>query len=198
MPMMIVDDAAFNKELEKLSSVVVSNDSEPGEIVTSLDLIHKLPGKVFDIKRGRPAGSVEIPESIRALAAEEAINGTPNNEVAKAFGISASSVSAYKNDATSTASYDNPDPQLKAANDEVRDANSELARKKLSLALEHLTNDKIQEAKAKDIAGIAKDMSAIVKNLEPTGPISITNNQVLVYRPRQREEDEFDVISVNE
>jgi hypothetical protein len=74
---------------------------------------------------------------------------------------------------------------------------SSSARAKLTLALEHITSDKIKDAKVGTISQIAKDMSSIVRNLEPTAQ-NVTNNQVIVYRPRQREEEDFEVITVNE
>jgi hypothetical protein len=41
-------------------------------------------------------------------------------------------------------------------------------------------------------------MSGIIKNMEPNGPSIQNNTQVVVYRPRMRDEDEFDVITVAE
>jgi hypothetical protein len=159
--------------------------------------LNKISGKVVDIKRGR--GSIhEVPQGLRQVIAEEAINGTPAKELSEQFGISTSSISAYKNGATSTASYNTPDNQLAKANDDVRENIASHARSRLMMALEEITPDKIAGAKIKDIAGIAKDMSAVVKNMEPQGPQVQQNTQVVVYRPRTRDEDEFEVITVNE
>lgn len=194
---MIVDDESFAKEVSKLSSKIIPIENLPEpQIITSLDLI-RAP-QVVDIKRGRSAGRVEIPNSIRALVAEEVINGAKASDVSKAFGVSPSSISAYKNDATSTASYDSPNKELKESNDLVRTNITNQARDKLLLALDHVTSDKMSAAKLSEIASVANSMSGIIRNLEPQGT-SITNNtQVIVYKPRQREEDEFEVITVNE
>lgn len=181
MPMLIIDDSTFEKELNKF----IPAQSVPG-------------GKVIQIDKGRPVGRVEVPETIRKIVAEEAILGTKPQELKDNFGVSLSSISAYKNGATSTASYNKPDKELKAANDSLITEVTSSARSRLALALEHITADKIEAAKVGTIAQIAKDMSAIVRNLEPTNPSITNNNQVIVYRPRQKEEDDFEVITVNE
>jgi len=58
--------------------------------------------------------------------------------VARAFGVSKSSVEAYKVGATSTASYGSPDAELVNRNNEVRDAISNKARGRLTAALDNL------------------------------------------------------------
>jgi hypothetical protein len=199
MPMMLVSDDDFLKEVEKLSDKKLAelstnkdlglSDETRASIVTSLDLF----------KKGRPQGRLEIPNSIRSLVAEEAICGASPDEISKSFGVSKSSISAYKNDATSTASYDTPNKELKEKNDEVREDISGRARSKLIMALDAITEEKIGAAKVRDIASIAQSMSGIVKNLEPAVPQHITNNnQVVVYRPKQNELEDFEVITVKE
>lgn len=187
MPMLLVSDEVFSKEVAKLA--------EPKkEVVTQpFDNI-----KVVDIKHGRPTGRLEIPASIRMIAAEEALNGTAAKTIANALGISESSVSAYKNDATSTTSYDKPNEELKKSNDTVREKITTGARSKLMMALDAITEENISSAKVKDIASIAKDMSVVMKNIEPAGPLVQNNQQVIIYRPRARDEDEFETITVNE
>ncbi len=201
MPMMVVDDDGFAKELERLSNK--SGDkraplAEPElQIVTSLDLI----SKVVDIQRGRGAQRLEVPSSLRQIISEESINGASAKDLSKAFDISPSSISAYKNDATSTASYDKPNEDLKKSNDVVRTQIMDTARGKLLLALDHVTSDKLSEARLGEIASVAASMSSIVKNMEPQIQINQNqvNNQVIVYRPKMRDEDDFDVIDlVNE
>ncbi len=160
--------------------------------------IKQAEAKVVDIKRGRGIGRIEIPEDIRALVAEEAINGTPHKKISEAFGISPAQVSAYKNDATSTATYDKPDASLKQRNDVVRTGIIDSARAKLAIALDNITDEKLAGAKLKDVAQVAQAMSGIIKNMEPAVPQTQNNTQVIVYKPRQRDEDEFEIITVNE
>lgn len=182
MPLGILNREQFEKEVDNIS-VFTSKES--------------VIGKVVNIEKGRTLGRTEIPEVIRSIVAEDVIENGRSQNIADKFGISKSSVDAYKNGATSCATYNNPDRQLKQVVDNKRNEISNAARGRLSAALEALTDDKIAGSKARDIASIAKDMSGVVKNMEPqVAPHN--NTQVIVYRPRMRDEDEFDVITVNE
>jgi hypothetical protein len=185
--MLIVEDSVFESEL---TSLVVDRNSILADV-------NQTTGLVKQINRGRPFGRIEVPQALRKLIAEEAILGASHKDISKNFGVSSSSISAYKVGATSTATYHNPDKELKKSNDDLILDVSSSARAKLTLALEHITSDKIKDAKVGTISQIAKDMSSIVRNLEPTAQ-NVTNNQVIVYRPRQREEEDFEVITVNE
>jgi predicted transcriptional regulator len=202
MPLGILTDEQLNKELgitiskkdiDRIESEIIKDKIEDA----IKDSNFSIP-KIVDIKRGR-GNQLEIPNEIRALVAEEVINGAKAKDVSRTFGISESSISAYKNDATSTASYDTPNIELSKANDSVRDQITDKARGRLMSALDAITDENISNAKVKDIASIAKDMSVIVKNMEPIVPVDNSKNtQVIIYRPRMRDEDEFDVITVNE
>lgn len=187
MPMLLVSDEVFSKEVAKLAEPKKQSQAEQLARV-----------EVVEIKHGRPAGRLEIPASIRALAAEESLNGTSAKVIAGAFGISESSISAYKKNATSTTTYDKPNEELKKSNDSVREKITSGARSKLMLALDAITEENISGAKVKDIASIAKDMSVVMKNIEPAGPLVQNNQQVIIYRPRARDEDEFETITVSE
>lgn len=201
MPLGIITDEQLNKEIGKIPSKINSNDINriESELIKDKikDAIKDSSFKVVDIKRGR-GNVLEIPNEIRALVAEEAINGARAKDVSKSFGISESSISAYKHDATSTTTYDKPNDSLKKSNDSVRDVITDKARGRLMSALDAITDENISNAKVKDIASIAKDMSVIVKNMEPERTQNVQNTQVIIYKPRMRDEDEFDVITVNE
>jgi predicted transcriptional regulator len=196
MPLGILTDEQLNKELGITISKI--NQVDINRIESELDKAPvRDPVKVVDIKRGR-GNQLEIPHEIRALISEEVINGAKAKDVARTFGVSESSISAYKHDATSTTTYHEPDESLKKSNDGIRDQITDKARGRLMSALDAITDENISNAKVKDIASIAKDMSVIVKNMEPTVPVNQNNTQVIIYKPRMRDEDEFDVITVNE
>lgn len=180
MPLGVITKEQFNKEL--------TGADTPRDVVRA---------QVVNIERGRTIGRTEVPEVIRQIVAEEVIDRGGSQAVADKFGLSKSSVDAYKNGATSTASYNRPDSALREVVDNKKDELTTMARGRLSAALSSLTDDKIGSAKARDIASIAKSMSGVIKDMEPT-VVQQNNTQVVVYRPRQRDEDEFDVITVNE
>lgn len=183
---------------------VVSSDDFDLEIEKSnLNHSKSIIGTVIDkTPLGRGIGSEQVPNSLRKIIGEtseidgraEAIN------LAAQFGVSPSSVSAYANGATSTASYDNPNKQL---NNHINDAKARIAKKarnRLVTALNEITPDKLAAAKLRDIASVAKDMSAIVKDMEPKNESNDGHNgpTFVLFAPPFRKEEYFDTVIVNE
>ena len=186
MPMGIVSDDDFVVEKEKL----IPSPSEPVPTIQ-------------EINRGRGAGNVEVPDSLRNIIGDEhQTNGRESAvELAKQFGISPSSVSAYGVGATSTASYaERPNAGIiKQSKERI----AKRARGKLMRALNKITDDKLEAANAKDLAGIAKDMSAVVRSMEPEDtrvPADRVNNgpTFVFYAPRIVKEDSFETLRVSE
>lgn len=174
----IVDDSSFEQQLESLN--------KPIQRAT-----------VVNIQRGRVGK--EVPVELKKLVASDSINGVSASELSKQFGISPSSISAYKNDATSTKTYHEPDAELKESNDKVRTDITNSARSKLLQALETITPEKLNDTKVRDAAGIAKDMSAIIKNLEPEShEKNQLNQQFIFYAPKTKQESDFEVIEARE
>jgi hypothetical protein len=155
---------------------------------------------IIPINKGRGEGNIEVPESLRKVIGEEsAIQGRASAlEIAGNFGISPSSVSAYNQGAHSTASYDaRPDIQ------HINGAKARIAKKarnRLVIALNSLTQEKIESAKVKDIAGVAKDMAAVIRTMEPEQPKMNDHNgpTFIFYSPQMRSEKVFDVVHVKE
>lgn len=186
MAMGIVSDKDFEKAL---------SDVTPGP---PLPLGNGV--SIVDVNRGRGNGNIEVPESLRKILGEEsAINGRQSAlEIASNFGISPSSVSAYANGSTSTSSYDNQ-PNLAHIN-KAKLKIAKKARNRLVMALNSLTQEKIETAKVKDIAGVAKDMAAVIRTMEPEVPkVSGPNGPTFIfYSPQMRSEKVFDIIQVKE
>jgi len=187
MAMGIVSDEEFNLEKRKICPPSLIDPTSHEAVIVELE-------------RGRGQGNVEVPDSLRKVIGEEsAINGRSSAlELADRFGVSPSSVSAYSNGSRSTASYENqPDlSHITAAKLKI----AKKARNRLVLALNSLTQEKIEAAKVKDISGVAKDMSAIIRNMEPERP---TNNGAggptfIFYSPQMRTEKVFDIVQVKE
>jgi hypothetical protein len=194
MAMGIVSNSEFEKELEKCS------DTKTIKQPTVRD---EGNARVEIVEKGRGKGNVETPESLRKIIGETSqIQGRAQAlELAKNFGISPSSVSAYSNGATSTASYNNPQPELKNHVDNAKLRVSNRARSKLMIALNHITDEKLAEAKVRDLAGIAKDMSVIVKTMEPEKHDEgqgMKSPTFVVFAPQFLKEETFDVIDVKE
>ena len=178
---------------------IVSDDEFESEI-SSLTVPAQPKVSIVDMEKGRGKDNVEVPDSLRKIIGEEsAINGRESAlDMANRFGVSPSSVSAYKNGSTSTSSMDEQ-PNREFING-ARNRVAKKARNRLVMALNSLTQEKIENSRAKDIAGIAKDMSAVIKTMEPevarfgggSGPTFV------FYSPQVRSEKVFDVVHVKE
>jgi len=182
----VISDEAFVAEASRFAGN--KSIEEFQELSARSEIVEK------DIKRGR--GNVnEIPAEIRALVAQELFSGAPLKETAEAFNVSTSSASAYKNGATSTATYDTPNEELKKSNDDFKNKIKDLASVRLIAALDSITPGKLLEASLKTASSVAKDMSQVIKNVAPEINEQV-HNQVIIFKPRMKEEDEYDVIDV--
>ncbi len=205
MPMGIVSDAEFESQLQNTNAVPKPEPipipiSNPNPEVVEAEVI---TGEVVGMKsRGRNIGEVNVPESLRKLIAGTAhIEGRPEAlKFAREMGVSPSSVSAYTNGATSTTTYHNPDESIinyvKARKSKV----TKKALRVMTAALGHITDKKLMSADAKELSGVAKDMSAIVGHF--SDPASVTNNNngptFVLYSPQVMKEDSFSAIPAHD
>lgn len=178
MPLGIVSDTDFDKEIERHESFPIPT--------------------IIEIEKGR-GHNVETPEAIRAIIGETSITDGRQEAlaIAKQWGISTSSVSAYANGATSTATYNKPNGELKNHINRTKERITSKARKNLFAALSHITTDKLAEGSLREVSGVARDMSSIIKDFEPdSNRNSNISAQFIFYTPKMRSEDSFDVIDV--
>lgn len=189
MGMGIVTDDDFKSEVN--NSLVKTNIKKS---ISSVAEIIDMPAL------GRGKGNVEVPDSIRKIIGEtSATEGRASAlDLASRLGISKSSVSAYTEGATSTATIS--DTPNKEHIDNAKERVAKRARNKLMTALGALTPAKIQESKGIEIAGIARQMSAIVKDMEPETPTRGINNgiQFVLYAPQVKSESSFETIYAKE
>src|SRR5438876_8934038 len=161
-----------------------------------------LCGKIVEInKPGRRPGDNNVPDSLRKVIGATAIESGREAalNIANQFGISKQSVSAYSHGSTSTTSYNEPSPTLSNHVNNARERVIKKARGKLILSLNSLSQDKIEGAKARDIASIAKDMSAVIKNMEDKSIRSVHEGpKFIFYSPQFKDERSFDIINVKE
>lgn len=183
---------------------IVNNEEFEKELINLTVKVPESSVKIIDINRGRGEGNREVPESLKKVIGEESVLSGRGGALglARAFGLSDSSVSAYSNGSDSTASYDKPNNNLTNHINNAKRRVAKSARQKLSLALSKITPEKLEDTKARDLAGIAKDMSAVIRNLEPssvTGESHINSPQFIIYAPQTRREESFgEVIHVQE
>lgn len=192
MPVGLVSDDLLKEELDRLSG---KNKS----------VSVKIPEIVEMDRPGRDKGDTNVPDSLRKIIGEEALlNGRQAAlDLAKDFGVSASSVSAYAKGATSTASYNEPSKSIISHINKTRERAIKRASKTLNAALGAITQEKLDYADASDLSGIAKDMSVIIKNLEPkqvdeSDGDGKVKQPFVIYAPTFRDERSFEVIQVQE
>jgi hypothetical protein len=86
-------------------------------------------------------------------------------------------------------------PEAKAKLDKLVDNIQETAALKLVEALGLITPEKMENAKLRDLSSVAADMARILeKTSNRNNQVNQTQNQVIIYAPRTKDEDEFKVI----
>lgn len=205
----IVPDSVFDKELERTNSVPLKEKN------LTVSRSFKLPPQFKDIEselndggitkyppdKGRKNGDNNVPNGLRNIIGQTAVTESREEALAlaRSFGISPSSVSAYTQGATSTKSYHDTPNQSVINN--AKERVSKRARGKLLLALSKLTEDKLEMAKARDLASIAKDMSQVMKHMETDDTKSPTEKAgptFIFYTPKIRSEENFEVVQAKE
>ena len=184
-PMGIVSDSEFESEY---------NNSGP-----TIPIITEVVPSIIEMEKpGRKEGDVGVPESLQKIIGETSVIDGRHAalDLAKQFDISPSSVSAYNKGATSTASYNEPKSDLKNHINQAKERISKKARIRLVRALDALTEEKINDSKAVDIASVAKSMSAVIKDMEPesTTDTIVNRPQFIFYAPGFKSESAYDAI----
>lgn len=211
MPMGIVSDSDFQSELDNVSSsnppAIIPPQSKPEPLIPAdIPTQHPIDGIVETIPhRGRSVGDVNVPPVLQKIIGETAaIEGrSAALKLAEGLGVSPSSVSAYANGATSTATYNEPKDELKEFIDWRKKRLSKKALGKLNLAIEHITRTKLVDAKLGELVGVANAMSQVTRNLtppEPKNPLVEVNNKptFVLFRPELKSEDKYEVIHSRE
>jgi len=195
----LVSDDDFQQELERLSSTptLPTRNPPPTGVHPESAVV-----EVLD-KPGRKEGDNNVPDSLRQIIGEDAvINGRQSAlSLASQFGISPSSVSAYAKGATSTTTYDTPSKSIIQHINKSRRRAISKAQKTLNGALEAITQEKLDYSDPKDLASIAKDMTVVIKNLEPPVPQQSDGSnqpQFTIFAPTFRDERSFETITVKE
>jgi predicted transcriptional regulator len=189
----IVSNDDFARELERLNS-----SSKVNSVVKQEVVIEDIPSK------GRNDGDVNVPESLRkVIGATHATEGREAAlQLANMFGISDSSVSAYANGSTSTKSYHNPVKNLREHINKRKERVSKRAFGKMNDALQAINPDKLSDCNARELASVAKDMSVIIKNMEPPpAPINEGDGnkpQFIIFAPQFKKEEHYETITVDE
>ena len=175
-------------------------------IVSDSDLESELKrNQVRIIERERPGrkeGDNNVPESLRKIISETAITDgrTEAVKLAEMFGTSPSSVSAYTRGSTTTDAPKNSNQELAAANKRVFGKIQKRAQTRLLMALDRIDGDTLSNCNAVESSQVAKNLAGIVKDFtpelrDPTLNSPHLQQQLVIYAPFIRREDEFPVIN---
>lgn len=141
---------------------------------------------------GRRPGDKNLPEFLKPIVGTAA-NLQKSEDVAEAFNISKSQVDQFKE---GNRYFRTPDNELKNQIDKSLGTVQEMAIHRLMKAL-NILDDKINdEVKATDLSTISKDMSGIVERIRGRSSTNIANAQFIIYAPRQKSLDAYEVIEV--
>lgn len=126
-----------------------------------------------------PSGPT-IPPALRSLA--RMLPGT-DTKVAKVLDCRADTVGKIRDE-----------PSLKDELQKVMTDARGSALDKLNAALEHITTDKLKDAKLRDLSGVARDMSAISRDMMPE--TKDAGLKVIIYNTPERERDDYEIIEL--
>ncbi len=179
MALGIVSDKVFNEEIEKYLS---------GSVITKQ-------------VNGRKPGENDIADSLRKVIGQTYLESGKHAalEITKSLGISESSARAYMSGSTSTKTYKNPTTDLGNHIARTKQRIQKRAGKVAIRALDAISDDKLQEASAGELANVARTATAIVKEMEPpvlNGAGNGPQVQFQIYAPTIVKEDKYDVIDV--
>lgn len=179
MAMGIVDDSELEAELKRNQVQIIERQ-----------------------RPGRSPGDVNVPEALRKIISETAITDgrTEAVKLADMFGVSPSSTSAYARGSTTTDAPKNSNQVLAEANRKVFGKIQKKAQTRLIMALDRIDGDTLANCNAVESSQVAKNLAGIVKDFTPELRDPTYNNphlqqQLVIYAPFIRREDEFPVIN---
>jgi predicted transcriptional regulator len=189
MPIGVVSDADILKELTNVK----------GQVPNSL-LIPKSEKSEVEIlptpEKGRGLGTKNVEPEVRAEIAKGALLGISHKELMRDFGVSQSAVSAYVDNKTSL-SAQTEDKKLKDEVESFRGNITKRAYQKLTDALDVISPFSLSELKPTQAAQVASSMSQIIRNVaNPDDENKGNNTKILIYSPRIKEEEDYQVIDV--
>lgn len=201
MPLGIVSDEDFNNELADSKVEISGNEVSIGIPEIPSDGT-PLVGEIIDIEVGRGKGNNNAPNSLRKIIGETGVLEGRREGIALAaeFGLSSEAADSYKHGATGKATYNKQDTEQKNHIEAIKKLATKRAGRKLLSALDKLTDDKLEEAPAGVIAGIAKSLSGVIKDLEPDVPVTSNGPgiQFVVFAPPIVQESKFPVLELKE
>jgi hypothetical protein len=198
MPLGIITEEELLAELNKGTDVsnqqnnAVSNQHDPSRPNNTSIMPLITPG--------RPEGKGNIPDVVKKVIAEEFLNGASHKEITAAFNVSQPVTTASAKGLSNSSPGAEINPELKNHVVKIRNRIVRKASNKLTLALDQITQDKLNDLSPRDSSAIAKDMSQIIRNLEPEkeGGGKGNSAQFIYFAPQQKSLNDYDVVTVKD
>lgn len=155
---------------------------------------------VVDESPGRSTGAPNLDPESRALIGAIANLPGSQKDLSEKLGISQSRVSNFKHGKINGKESDPLKERLNIQKTTIANTAAETLARSLGL----ITEEKMQFTSAKNLAGIAKDMSTVVKNLTEDKGLGNSNNLIFIHSPISPEgkgfhqEDYYEVIEVGQ
>ena len=179
MALGIVSDDIFEQELEKfLPTAIVVQPKKDG--------------------RGHYAGQENVPDSIRKVIGDTHLESgfAAGKEMAEMFGLTREATQAYSQGKLSRTG--NPAATLSNHINKTKERIAKKAGRLTLHALNAITDEKLAEAKAGELANVARAASSIVKDMTPdessNRPQAVT--QIILHAPKMATEDKYQTIDV--
>jgi len=213
MPLGIVSDKDFEKEILNNGVDVIKNNTIPKEPRASLPTL-EIPSNpevqednpiitsdVLTMKRvGRHNDVDNVPMSLRKVLGEEhAIHGLKSAQsLANSLGgLSQPTLSTYGRGQVSNGQSN--DEMLTYINSRKTKI-SKRALNKLNLALSLIDDQKLMPLKATELSTVAKDMAIVAKQMEPSVKEDEKKDpvQFIMYAPQIRNENNYEVVQAKD
>ncbi len=149
-----------------------------------------LPKDKRESNSGRTKGAKNLTPMMREIIGTAAHFDKAQN-VADSFGVSHDTVGNCK--AGRIGSFKNSE-ELKAKIEKNLDSVKDLALNRLMKSLNLLDDEKLENCNAPVLSKIAADMSRVVEKVTPKSDFIDQSTKILVYRPRQNAEEDYEII----
>jgi predicted transcriptional regulator len=160
--------------------MIVNKETIEERLKSPANIVHKGYGKSQNSKPDQP-------EFLKEVEAGLVIQGESQREIAKAFEVSQPAVSyAFNGKNLNSEGVSRLSSRKSEAQEKALD--------RLMDALDLMDEDKLSKCKAVDLSAIASNMSKVVEKME--GKANTTNNVLVIYAPKQRDESDFETIAI--
>ena len=159
---------------------------------SSKNLLNNLPPRDNSVRvhpnhGGRAIGSKNAPTSLKIIAGVLA-KTEKVSEVAEALDLSPKVVESSKN---------SKNEEIRSAVEHTTERIRDMALEKLMASLGIINGETLANVSAKDASTVAKNLAGVVNQLSPREQSGLGQVSLVLYAPKQRNEDHYNVIDIS-